>query len=162
MSRCGSCPLYLGIGQESTYKEQCLGNESVESCADHLQSVIFELESENNDLSEKLSIAGVVFSGTNTDGKAIALPCKVGDFIYLANVSHYAIVEGYSMNHGTNFDGLKFHCRCVEHDKSNRKGERAINVCPRCAYGEKCFQGFLLRDFGNIAFHSKEEVPGNG
>lgn len=117
--------------------------------------------SESGDGSEshmllKISKHLAEYEDLEEQGLLVRLPCKVGGTVYLTTIGKNFIIEDYSLGKSDNFKALYFHCRCTEHDKTNRKGEWAINVCPRCAFGEKCFQGFRLSDFGKTVFLTKE------
>lgn len=99
-----------------------------------------------------------IYEDAEEQGRLVVLPCKVGDTVYLKTIRKQMIIEGYSLLKCTDFSSLCYHCRCAEHDKTRRKGERVINVCPKCAFGEKCFQGFRLSDFNRTVFLTREDA----
>lgn len=90
--------------------------------------------------------------------KAVELPCKIGNKVYLSTIQKYIIIEEYSLSKCNDYNNLYYHCRCSEHEKNAKGNKNAIEVCPRCAFGDKCFQGFNLNDFGKTVFFTREEA----
>ena len=91
-------------------------------------------------------------------GNAVWLPYYVGDEVYLSTTRKTMMIEGYSLPRSTDFRNLYFHCRCTEHGKHAHQSHHETNVCPGCAFGDKCFQGFTLSDFGKTVFLTREEA----